>query len=194
MQARNSSFDALTQNDAMLLPVGGWRRVFRVGWVLLAILSLFTFSLVLYYTYEFVQNPPQRISQGLAEMGWSSDFYLWFNVFFLILSYAAYFIVALLIFLLRPQERMALFASVIPGGVGALDHPVLDQTGLANVDLNLEWAQVAANFASGEEFHPDESAPSFEQALKEQLGLKLDPQKGPVEFFVIDHLEMPSEN
>jgi uncharacterized protein (TIGR03435 family) len=92
------------------------------------------------------------------------------------------------------DDPMAQFAAIATTGVGAVDRPVLDQTGLANVDFNLEWAQVAANLPPGAEFHPDESAPSFDQALKEQLGLKLVPQKGPVEFFVIDHIEMPSEN
>jgi uncharacterized protein (TIGR03435 family) len=29
---------------------------------------------------------------------------------------------------------------------------------------------------------------------KEQLGLKLQPEKGPVEYYVIDHVEKPSGN
>ena len=53
------------------------------------------------------------------------------------------------------DDPMAQFAAIATTGVGAVDRPVLDQTGLGNVDFNLEWQVVAANFAPGEEFHPD---------------------------------------
>jgi uncharacterized protein (TIGR03435 family) len=36
--------------------------------------------------------------------------------------------------------------------------------------------------------------PSIFDALRDQLGLKLEPQKGPVEYFVIDHVEKPEAN
>ena len=41
---------------------------------------------------------------------------------------------------------------------------------------------------------PEASGPSLFTALQEQLGLKLEPQKAPVDILVIEHVEKPSEN
>jgi len=69
-----------------------------------------------------------------------------------------------------------------------LDRPVIDQTGLTGMfDVHLEFAHEGAPAG-------DLSAPSLFTAVQEQLGLKLTPDKGPVEVLVIDHLERPSEN
>jgi uncharacterized protein (TIGR03435 family) len=89
---------------------------------------------------------------------------------------------------------MTLVAGILTG-VGNVDRPMFDQTGIkGNVDFSLEWGLVAANLPSGEEFHPDDSAPTFEQALKEQLGIKMLRKNGPADFFIVDHVEHPSAN
>ena len=49
-------------------------------------------------------------------------------------------------------------------------------------------------FTSGLAAQPDSSDPSLFTALEEQLGLRLEPARGPVEMLVIDHVEKPSEN
>jgi uncharacterized protein (TIGR03435 family) len=75
-----------------------------------------------------------------------------------------------------------------------LHRQVLDKTGLTGkYDFVLQWSP---DEASGES--PDASganqAPSLFTALQEQLGLKLESTKVPVDTIVIDHVEMPSEN
>jgi uncharacterized protein (TIGR03435 family) len=73
-----------------------------------------------------------------------------------------------------------------------LGRVVLDNTGLTDrYDFKLTWApdSVAADPNSA-----DTSGPSIFTAVSEQLGLKLEPQKGPVPVLVIDHIEAPSPN
>lgn len=90
---------------------------------------------------------------------------------------------------------MSEFAAVM-AGVGVVNRPMVDQTGIGgNIDYVLEWQMVRENvYPPSAEFHPDESAPTFQEALRDQLGIKMVPKKGPVEFFVIDHIERPSAN
>jgi uncharacterized protein (TIGR03435 family) len=69
-----------------------------------------------------------------------------------------------------------------------LHRTVTDKTGLTGkYDLLLEWAPEDDQDASFES-----SAAPFFTALQEQLGLKLQPSKGPVDILVVDHVEMPS--
>lgn len=86
-----------------------------------------------------------------------------------------------------------------------LGRPVLDKTGLqGNFDFKLEWTpdEGQRGIGLGEPDRTaadtappvDSSGPSVFTALQEQLGLKLESQRGPAEILVIDHIEKPSEN
>jgi uncharacterized protein (TIGR03435 family) len=67
-----------------------------------------------------------------------------------------------------------------------LSHPVIDKTGLqGKYDWTLVWDPDPGS---------ESTEPSIFTAVQEQLGLKLDAQKGPVETLVIDSVERPSEN
>ena len=80
---------------------------------------------------------------------------------------------------------------------------VLDRTGLTGA-FDLEFRFDAsrpipgAGAGGGFPIQPggpaDPDAPSIFTALEEQLGLKLEPQTGPVEVLVIDHVEQPTPN
>ena len=73
-----------------------------------------------------------------------------------------------------------------------LGRVVLDNTGLTDrYDFKLTWA---SDSAAADTTSTDTSGPSIFSAVSEQLGLKLEPQKGPVPVLVIDHIELPSEN
>ena len=63
-------------------------------------------------------------------------------------------------------------------------------------NLKLQWTpdDRATPNPGGSASPASDSGPSIFTALDEQLGLKLEPQKGPVEVLVIDHAEMPSAN
>ncbi len=71
---------------------------------------------------------------------------------------------------------------------------IVDKTGLTGkYDIDLKWQpdamQAGPNASAGADALPD-----LFSALQEQLGLKLEPAKGPVDVYVIDHAEKPSEN
>jgi bla regulator protein blaR1 len=79
-----------------------------------------------------------------------------------------------------PMERMARALSRFVG------RPVVDKTGLGGTfDITLHWTPDDA---------PSSSDPSIFTALQEQLGLRLESQKGPVEVLVIDSAQLPSAN
>ena len=70
-----------------------------------------------------------------------------------------------------------------------MDRPVLDRTGLTGTfDFSLEWS-LAPDPRQPPDAQPEDSGPTFLEALQEQLGLKLKSAKGPVDVLVIDHVE-----
>jgi uncharacterized protein (TIGR03435 family) len=85
-----------------------------------------------------------------------------------------------------------------------LNRPVLDKTGLTGTyNFSLQFTMESAQFQSGGGGAPggqsampapDAGGVSIFTALQEQLGLKLESGKGPVDVLVIDHVERPTGN
>lgn len=80
-------------------------------------------------------------------------------------------------------------------GIGRLDRPVVDQSGLSSrIDYEMNWFQEANPAMPPDATPPPDQGPTFLEALREQLGLKLEATKAPLRVLVIDHIERPSEN
>ena len=77
-----------------------------------------------------------------------------------------------------------------------LGRPVVDETGLeGQYDFKLEW-DLTDSIAGSDLGAANNSATgvSLATALKEQLGLRLVSKKGPVQVYVVEKLDRPSEN
>jgi uncharacterized protein (TIGR03435 family) len=82
-----------------------------------------------------------------------------------------------------------------------LDRKIVDNTGLTGkydfkLDFKVRYPRIPT---LGETDGRDGTAPELSQnslfnAIQDQLGLKLEPTKGPVETVTIDHVEKPSDN
>jgi len=85
-----------------------------------------------------------------------------------------------------------------------LQQPVIDKTGLTGLfDFRLEFSRDLGldlgggrKRGGGGDLGPrvESAGPSLPAALESQLGLKMTPGKGPLEFLAIDHVERPSAN
>ena len=97
--------------------------------------------------------------------------------------------------------------AVLLSGLPEMSRPVMDQTGLKDtyfLRLEYEHTHRPASMFSAQDGGkvdianlppaPEQTGPSLVQALEKQLGLKLEPTKGPVDVIVIEHIEMPTEN
>jgi uncharacterized protein (TIGR03435 family) len=110
---------------------------------------------------------------------------------------------------IRPGPEGGIIAQAIPITsllrylVQELGHPVVDKTGLSSTyDFTLQFTpddRLQAPPGSAPNQRPQASpsdfgGPSLFNALQEQLGLRLEAGKGPVEIIVVDHVERPSGN
>ena len=81
-----------------------------------------------------------------------------------------------------------------------LDRPVVDRTGIAGAfDFSLKWTPDESQFSRlGLLLRPPAEdsnlPPPLFEAIQEQLGLKLEPEKIPTDVLVIDHVERPTAN
>jgi uncharacterized protein (TIGR03435 family) len=97
----------------------------------------------------------------------------------------------------RFAKNLSEFTVMLP-----MDRPVIDRTGVQGVfDFHFEFApdDTSPFFQARLLNLPDNGAtdpagPSIFTALREQLGLKLDPVQAPREFLMIDSIERPSAN
>lgn len=80
--------------------------------------------------------------------------------------------------------------------LGNDDRPVIDKTGLAGFyDFTLTYLPELPQGFDKANLPPEMlERPSIFEALRDQLGLKLEAQKGLVEYYVIDYVEKPSAN
>jgi uncharacterized protein (TIGR03435 family) len=77
------------------------------------------------------------------------------------------------------------------------ERDVVDRTGLTGkFDFELRWApdSLRAGAPDPTAAPVNNDAPPIFVAVQEQLGLKLEAQRGPVEFLIIDSVQHPAPN
>jgi uncharacterized protein (TIGR03435 family) len=78
---------------------------------------------------------------------------------------------------------------LVPNLTNVMGRKVIDRTGLTGkYDFSLVYASDDAKDDA------NANAPRLLTALQEQLGLRLNPAKGPVDSVVVDHVEQPTDN
>ena len=76
-----------------------------------------------------------------------------------------------------------------------LGRPVVNNTGLeGNYDFKLEWTPDPGPSTPDAQPVASPAGPSLYSSIQQQLGLRLEATKGPVDILVIDHVEKPSDN
>jgi uncharacterized protein (TIGR03435 family) len=93
------------------------------------------------------------------------------------------------------DQGVEIFPTLVGQLTNLMHRMVIDKTGLkGRFDVTLKYAPDRDAPAGADNGLPQDDAPSIFTALEEQLGLKLQPDKGPVDTVVIDHVEQPTEN
>jgi len=89
----------------------------------------------------------------------------------------------------QPMRQVAAILS------DTLQRPVVDRTGLdGNFSAVVTYAPDSGRVSGADPPAADPNAASIFTALQEQLGLRLDSTRGPVEILVIDHIERPAQD
>jgi uncharacterized protein (TIGR03435 family) len=94
------------------------------------------------------------------------------------------------------NATMEMLAGSLSGAVGQ-GRPVIDKTGLSGrYDFTMEWAPTPNGPPPSDAAAApsDTPGPTSLEALRDQLGLKVESTKGPVQLLVIDKVARPSEN
>ena len=91
--------------------------------------------------------------------------------------------------MVKVTARKAPMDSVAKALSTSADRTVINKTGLTgNFDLDLQFSRNDITDLGAD------APPTIYTAIEEQLGLKLEPAKGPVDTLIVDHAEMPSSN
>jgi uncharacterized protein (TIGR03435 family) len=88
----------------------------------------------------------------------------------------------------RFEASSATIGDLVKALANLVDRTVVDKTGIRGT------FRVVLTFAVDDSPAANDTAPNIFTAIQEQLGLKLESGRGPVEVMVIDHAEKPSEN
>jgi uncharacterized protein (TIGR03435 family) len=94
---------------------------------------------------------------------------------------------------------MAFIADSLTGAAHS-GQAMVDKTGLTGTfDFTLEWtpdstSDAAGPLPPGAEVSPDSNALTLQEALRDQLGIRLQPEKTAINVIVLDHIEHPSAN
>jgi bla regulator protein blaR1 len=95
----------------------------------------------------------------------------------------------------RIQGFAGYISSLVTNLADVVGRPVVDKTGLTGkYDYVLEWTPDMPATGLDAPQSVDSPGPTIFTALQEQLGLKLESSKGPVDTYVIDKVDRPSEN